>query len=92
MPLWTESPQTQQLLAACAAQPPPRRVFVYRFGETEARYAGTRVRQLRQIYRAAEPAIDTPEWRAWLALDVERAIREAVTAAAKVAPACKASA
>ena len=75
-------PLARALLAACAADPPRRRTVRYRFGETGERFVGARVRQLRRLYRSAEPALDTPEWRRWLVYDVERAIADAVESGA----------
>jgi hypothetical protein len=54
------------------------RAFAFRFQEIDLRFVGRRVRCLRQLYRTAEPAIDTPDWRAWLALDPQRAIAAAI--------------
>lgn len=78
---WTQTPEAAALLAACAAHPPPRRLRVYRFRETAAFYAGPRMKQLRRLYRQAEPPLDTPEWRAWLTLDPERMVAEAIARA-----------
>ena len=74
MTTWTRSPEAAHLLASCAADPPPLRAFACRFQEIEQRFVGRRVRRLRRIYLAAEPPIDTPDWRRWLALDPQRAI------------------
>ena len=86
-PIWTQLPEAAALLASCAANPPATRVARYRFNETAEEYSAAkdrRVRQLQHIYRAAEPRTDTPEWTAWLDMDVQRAIREAVAAGALV--------
>ncbi|WP_129794231.1 hypothetical protein [Sphingosinicella sp. CPCC 101087] len=52
--------------------------MVFRFQETQTRFVGWRVKRLRRLYRLAEPAIDTPEWRTWLAWDPYRAITEQI--------------
>ena len=77
---WTRTPEVEALLRSCADRPPASRIFAFRFQETEARYVGRRVRQLRRLHRAAEPPLDSPEWRAWLALDPQRAIALALAA------------
>lgn len=79
---WTRAPLALALLASCARHPPPRRTVCYRFGDTGTHYCGERVRALKRFYRAAEPPLDTPAWRAWLALDVEQAIDAAIAATA----------
>ena len=80
---WTAMPKAAAILASCAANPPRRQTFRYRFGETDTRYVGERVKRLRQLYRNAQPEIDTPAWREWLRLDPQTAIAEAVQAGAK---------
>ena len=75
---WTHAPLAAAILAACARDPPARRTVCYRFGETATRHAGERVRALKRLYRAPEPPLDTPAWRDWLDLDVERAIDSAI--------------
>ncbi len=82
---WTQSPLAIALLASCGRDLPVRRTVCYRFSDTASQYAGERVRALKRLYRAAEPPLDTPAWRAWLALDVERAIDAAITSAASQA-------
>ena len=79
---WTEAPEAAALLASCAADPPRRRLVAYRFQETGLRFVGHRAQALRRLYRLAEPPLDTPAWRAWLALDPQRAIEEAIRDAA----------
>jgi hypothetical protein len=71
-------PEAAWLLASCAADPPPQRSFAYRFQEVEIRFVGRRVRRLHRLYKTAEPEIDSPAWREWLALDPQRAIVEAI--------------
>ena len=75
---WTEAPEAAVLLASCAADPPRRRLVVYRFQETGPRFVGGRVQALRRLYRLAEPPLDSPAWRAWLALDPQWAIEQAI--------------
>ena len=75
---WTNAPIAAAILAACARDPPARRTIRYRFADTATAYSGERVRALKRLYRAAEPPLDTPAWRAWLTLDVERAIDSAI--------------
>ena len=75
---WIRSPEAARLLASCAAAPPPLRAFTFRFQELELRFVGRRARQLRRLYRTAEPEIDTPAWRQWLTLDPQRAIAAAL--------------
>ena len=82
MTSWTEAPEAAALLAACATDPPRRRLVVYRFQETGPRFVGRRARALRRLYRLAEPPLDSPAWRAWLALDPQRAIEQALEKAA----------
>jgi hypothetical protein len=83
--LWTNAPLAAAILATCARDPPVRRIITYRFAETATAYAGERARALRRLYRGAEPPLDTPAWRAWLAIDVERAIDAAIASAASQA-------
>lgn len=78
---WTRSPQALVLLASCALAPPLRRLVRYRFDEIGEHFAGARARALRQLYRAAEPPLDTPQWRLWLSPDADQAIAEAVALA-----------
>lgn len=66
------------LLASCAASPPRRQLFAYRFQETECRFVGRRVQRLRHLYRRSEPPIDSPEWRVWLDLEPQRVIERAI--------------
>ena len=75
---WREHPVAAALLATIVARPPPRAAFAYRWGETELRWCGRRVRSLRRLHRRGEPAPDTPEWRAWLAQDEQAAIAAAL--------------
>ena len=82
MTSWTEAPEAAALLASCAADPPRRRLVVYRFQETGPRFVGRRVQALRRLYRLAEPPLDGPAWRAWLDRDPQRAIEEAIREAA----------
>jgi len=82
MTSWTEAPEAAALLASCATDPPRRRLVAYRFQETGPRFVGRRARALRRLYRLAEPPLDTPAWRAWLALDPQRAIEQALEMAA----------
>lgn len=77
-PLWTSEPKAAAILASCALNPPATRVFSYRFGETQERYIGERVKRLRQLYKNAQPPVDTPEWSTWLTLTPQHAIGEAV--------------
>ena len=79
---WTEAPEAAGLLASCVANPPRRRLVLYRFQETGPRFVGRRVQALRRLYRLAEPALDSPAWRAWLVLDPQRVIEEAIRDAA----------
>jgi hypothetical protein len=46
------------------------------------------VQALRRLYRLAEPPLDSPAWRAWLALDPQRAIEQAIRNGAMTAIAC----
>lgn len=78
MTRWTTLPMARSILTDCAVSPPPTRVATYAFQETATLYTGERVKRLERIYRDAEPAIDTPEWREWLALTPQKAIAEAV--------------
>ena len=82
MTSWTETPEAAALLASCATDPPRRRLVAYRFQETGPRFVGRRARALRRLYRLAEPPLDSPAWRAWLALDPQRAIEAAIGDAA----------
>ena len=91
MALWTRLPEAAMLLASCSADPPPMRAFVFRFQEIDLRFVGRRVRRLRRLYRTAEPAIDTPDWQVWLALDPQRAIAAAVRRNRVERPAASAS-
>ena len=75
---WIHCPEATALLASCARRPPPRRLAVYRFEETALRFVGRRVRRLSHLYRLAEPPVDTPAWREWLALDPQQAIAAAI--------------
>ena len=75
---WREHPVAAALLATIVQRPPPRAAFAYRWGETEARWFGRRVRSLRRLHRLGEPPPDTPEWRAWLAQDEQAAIAAAL--------------
>ena len=81
---WRDHPVAAALLETIVQRPPPRAAFAYRWGETETRWCGRRVRSLRRLHRLAEPPLDTPEWRAWLAQDAQTAI--AATLAERVAP------
>ena len=83
---WTDSKEAAALLASCAAVPPPRRLFVYRFQDIEFRFVGRRVQRLRRLYRRSEPPVDDPQWRAWLALDPQRAVARAVSGRATFTP------
>jgi hypothetical protein len=85
---WTEAPEAAGLLASCVANPPRRRLVLYRFQETGPRFVGRRMQALRRLYRLAEPPLDSPAWRAWLALDPQRAIEQAIRDAATSAIAC----
>ncbi|WP_162806746.1 hypothetical protein [Sphingosinicella terrae] len=78
MDSWTSSAEAARLLASCATSPPRRRLFVYRFEEVEPRFVGRRVRRLSRLYRAAQPRLDSEEWRTWLADDPQSAIARAV--------------
>lgn len=82
MTSWTEAPEAAALLASCATDPPRRRLVVYRFHETGPRFVGRRAQALRRLYRLAEPPLDSPAWRSWLALDPQRAIEQALEKAA----------
>jgi hypothetical protein len=77
---WTSNPYAAAILAICGHDPPARRTIRYRFADTGTLYTGERVRALKRLYRAAEPPLDTPAWRAWLTLDVARAIDTAIDA------------
>ncbi|MGZ8281743.1 MAG: hypothetical protein ACXWUN_02180 [Allosphingosinicella sp.] len=80
MDLWIHSPEAASLLASCAARPPRRRLITFRFQETGMRFVGRRITRLRLLYRRSEPPLDSPEWRAWLELDPQTAIAQAVRA------------
>ena len=75
---WRDHPVAAALLKTIVQRPPPRAAFAYRWCDTETRWCGRRVRSLRAVHRLAEPPIDTPEWRAWLAQDEQAAIAAAL--------------
>jgi hypothetical protein len=78
---WTEAPEAAALLASCVTNPPRRRLVAYRFQETGLKFVGRRMQTLRRLYRLAEPPLDSPAWRDWLALDPQRAIEAAMNSA-----------
>lgn len=78
MTSWICLPEAARLLASCAGSPPRCRLAVYRFKETELRFVGRRVRRLVRLYRAAQPPLDSADWRKWLRLDPQEAIRQAI--------------
>lgn len=77
---WTSQDEAAALLADCAASPPRKVIRQYRFNETGEQFdrRDMRVRILCRLYRKAEPTIDTPEWREWLDMPVDKVIAEAV--------------
>ncbi len=81
--MWTALPQAATLLADCRRRPPQRDHRTSTFEQPRPYYRADdpRLRKLRSIYRAAEPDAWTPEWSAWLRLDPQAAVREAVEAA-----------
>lgn len=88
---WTATPDAAALLGSCVANPPRQRLVVYRFQETGHKFVGRRAQALRRLYRLAEPPLDTPAWCAWLALDPQQAIDEAIRRAATSTIACPSS-
>lgn len=73
---WTDLPDAARALDSCRRNPPRRDMRTADGNGAFPKYRRDdgRVRKLRQIYKAAEPPIDTPAWREWLALDVDKAI------------------
>ena len=80
-PIWTSDPEAQTLLASCAERPPEKRTFNYRFGDTDTRYIGDRVKLLRAVRaRYMDETLDTPAFIRNSAMTVDNAIDEARTA------------
>lgn len=76
---WRAGPEAAALLASIALRPPPQRTYTYRWGDTETRWSGRRVRSLRRLHRRAEPPSDTPGWRDWLTTDEQAAVAAALS-------------
>lgn len=78
---WRFSPQAQRELQSCRVDPPARVVRTYRFNETMELFdpQDPRVRRLKALREAKEPPKDTIEWRAWLSMNEQDAIRSAIS-------------
>jgi hypothetical protein len=73
---WRFQSRARELLASCRDNPPLAQHITGRpewFEHTDERVA-----ELKRIWRSAEPAIDTIEWRAWVSLGPEEAIRDVI--------------
>lgn len=73
---WRFQPRARELLASCRDNPPAPQHITGRpewFDHTDPR-----VIELERIWKASAPAIDTIEWRAWVSMGHEEAIRDAI--------------
>lgn len=78
--MWHQSPPASRLIRDCVSSPPARDLRTGSFNRPTPYYRrdDARLRELERLYRAAEPAIDTPAWTLWLMLPPQRVVRQAI--------------